>query len=232
MGTTVAVIPARGGSKGILRKNLIALCGKPLLAWSILQARGARGIDSIWVTSDDREILAVAEQFGAQPLIRPMEIAGDDASSESAWLHAIDSIERTGAAIDRVIGMQATSPLREPSDLSGALQQYERDGCDSVLSVCEIEDFFIWRVGQNGSLEGVNHDPNNRQRRQDIGKRYLENGSFYIFTPELIRERTNRLGGRIGMFVMAKHKMFQIDTPSDVALCEAIMREYGLDRVA
>lgn len=229
---TVAVIPARGGSKGIPRKNLTPVCGKPLIAWSILQARATATVDSVWVSSDDKEILAVAEEFGARPIVRPLEIAGDFASSESAWLHALDWIEQTGVPIERVVGMQATSPLRAPSDLIRALNQYDRDGCDSLLSVCEIEDFFIWRLNPFGLAEGVNHDPDNRKRRQDIEKRYLENGSLYVFTPQLIRARKNRLGGRIGMFVMDKYKMFQVDVPSDVPMCEAIMRGYGLDRVA
>lgn len=231
-GSTVAVIPARGGSKGIPRKNLLPLCGRPLVAWSILHARHAAGVDSVWVTSDDAEILDVARQWGARPIERPAAIADDKATSESAWLHALDAIEASGVPVARMIGMQATSPLREPADLEEALARYDAEGCDSLLSVCEIEDFFIWRVAADGRPEGVNHDPENRRRRQEIEKRYLENGSFYVFTPALLRARGNRLGGRIGMHVMAKHKMFQIDAMPDVQLCESVMRGYGLDRIA
>ncbi len=229
MGQIVAVIPARGGSKGIPRKNLLNLCGKPLLAWSILQVRAAERIDSVWVSSDDDEILGVAKEFGAMPIRRPAEIAGDEASSESAWLHALDHIEQQGAEVDLMVGMQATSPLREPADLDGAIDTLRREGDDSLLSVCEVEDFFIWRRDEQGRPQGVNHDPAHRKRRQNIEPQYLENGSFYVFKPAILRGLNNRLGGRIGMFTMAKHKMFQIDNPADVALCEAIMRGYGLD---
>ncbi len=230
MNSTVAVIPARGGSKGIPRKNLIELCGKPLVAWSILQARAARGVDSVWVSSDSDEILDVAAAHGARPIKRPAEIAGDTASSESAWRHALDVIESGGTRVTRVLGMQPTSPIREPSDIEGALHQFEREQLDSMLSCCEVEDFFIWKVPADGQPAGVNHDHRQRLRRQSIEKRYLENGSFYVFKPQLVREHDNRLGGRMGIYVMAKHKMFQIDNLEDVKLCQAIMRGYGLDR--
>lgn len=227
--TSVAIIPARGGSKGIPRKNLIDLCGKPLLAWSILQARGASEIDSVWVTSDDDEVLAVAEHYGARPIRRPAEISGDTASSESAWLHALNVIEAEGGAVDLVVAMQATSPLRESSDLDGGLRKLREMNYDSLLSVAEVEDFFIWRLGVDGEAESVNYDYRNRKRRQMIEKRYLENGSFYVFRPQILRHDNNRLGGRIGVFTMSRHKMFQIDNPEDVHLCAAIMRGFGLD---
>lgn len=230
MGDTVAIIPARGGSKGIPRKNIADLCGKPLIAWSILQARAARGVDSVWVTSDSTEILDVAVSHGANPIRRPAEISGDEASSESAWLHALDTIETGGTRVDLAIGMQATSPIREPSDLDKALAQFERERLDSLLTCCEVEDFFIWRYGPDGQPVGVNHDYKNRARRQNIEKRYLENGSFYLFKPDLLRAHGNRLAGKIGIYVMEKHKMFQIDNPQDIVLCRAIMRGYGLDK--
>lgn len=231
MSATVAIIPARGGSKGIPRKNLVDVCGKPLIAWSILQAKNARHIDSVWVTSDDDEILAVAESFGARPIRRPAEISGDQATSESAWLHALDVIEAQGVAIGLVVAMQATSPIRESLDLDGGLEMLREQGFDSLLSVAEVEDFFTWRIAENGGAESVNYDYRNRKRRQQIEKRYLENGSFYVFRPEQLRRENNRLGGLIGLFVMGRHKMFQIDNPEDIELCAAMMRGFGLDRI-
>jgi len=227
---TVAIIPARSGSKGIPRKNLVDVCGKPLIAWSVLQACNARSIDSVWVTSDDDEILTVAQSVGAKPIHRPAEISGDHATSESAWLHALSAIERQGVSIDTVVAMQPTSPIREASDLDGGVQMLREQRFDSLLSVVAVEDFFTWRIGDDGSAASVNYDHQNRKRRQQIEQRYLENGSFYIFRPEQLREENNRLGGRIGLFVMERHKMFQIDNPEDIHLCAAIMRGFGLDR--
>ncbi len=231
MSATVAIIPARGGSKGIPRKNLVEVCGKPLIAWSILQARNARDIDSVWVTSDDEDILAVAASFGANPIKRPAEISGDQATSESAWLHALDAIEGSGIPVGLVVAMQATSPIRESADLDGGVKMLRERGFDSLLSVAEVEDFFTWRIADDGGAESINYDHRHRKRRQQIEKRYLENGSFYIFRPDLLRRENNRLGGRIALFVMDRHKMFQVDNPSDIHLCAAIMRGFGLDRI-
>ncbi len=231
MSTTVAIIPARGGSKGIPRKNLVDICGKPLIAWSILQAREARQIDSVWVTSDDDEILAVAESYGAITIRRPAKISSDQASSESAWIHALDAIEGQGVSVDVVVAMQATSPIRESSDLDGGVLTLREQGYDSMLSVAEVEDFFTWRIDMNGGAQSVNYDYRKRKRRQQIEKRYLENGSFYAFRPEQLRRQNNRLGGRIGLFVMGRHKMFQIDSPEDIELCAAVMRGFGLDKI-
>lgn len=225
-GRTLAVIAARGGSKGIPNKNLIDLCGKPLLAWTVTQAAAAHGVDVVAVSSDSDAILAAAEAAGGVGVRRPDEISGDLASSESAWLHALDALDGRLGPFERVVALQATSPIREASDIEGALETFEREQLDSLLSVCEVEDYFNWRIGSNGP-EPINYDYHNRRMRQQIEKRYLENGSFYVLVPSLLREKQNRLGGRIGMHLMERHKMFQIDRPEDIKLCAAIMRSYG-----
>ena len=228
MTSTVAIIPARGGSKGIPRKNLVDICGKPLIAWSILQALNAKHVDSVWVTSDDEEILAVAESFGARPIRRPSEISDDKATSESAWLHALDAIEELGISIELVVAVQATSPIRESTDIDSALLMLRSQQFDTLMTVAEVEDYFMWRISEDGVADSVNYDFMNRKRRQQLEKRYLENGSFYIFRPVHLRNTNNRLGGRIGMFVMPRHKMFQVDHPEDIQLCEIVMRGFKL----
>ncbi|NYG48483.1 N-acylneuraminate cytidylyltransferase [Bradyrhizobium sp. IAR9] len=223
---TLAVIAARGGSKGIPHKNLLDLCGKPLIAWTVEQARAARGVDVVAVSSDSDQILAAAEAAGAVGVRRPDDISGDLASSESAWLHALDATDARMGRFERIVALQATSPIREPGDIENALATFDRDHLDSLLSVCEVEDYFNWHIGANGP-EPINYDYHNRRMRQQIEKRYLENGSFYVLIPSLLREENNRLGGKIGFHVMERHKMFQIDRPEDVKLCAAIMRSYG-----
>ncbi|MGQ0550120.1 MAG: acylneuraminate cytidylyltransferase family protein, partial [Armatimonadota bacterium] len=125
-------------------------------------------------------------------------------------------------------GMQATSPIREPSDLESALRIFREQRFDSLLSCAEIRDFFIWRYRPDGEPASVTYDYHARQMRQAIERRYLENGSFYIFTPELLRRTRNRLGRRIGLYVMDRYKMHQVDTEEDLTLCQVIMRGYGL----
>ena len=223
---TLAVIAARGGSKGIPHKNLLDLCGKPLIGWTVEQACAARGVDVVAVSSDSDDILAAAEAAGAVGVRRPDDISGDLASSESAWLHALDAIDERMGRFERIVALQATSPIREPADIESALATFDREQLDSLLSVCEVEDYFNWRIGANGP-EPINYDFRNRRMRQQIEKRYLENGSFYVLIPSLLRGQSNRLGGKIGFHVMERHKMFQIDRPEDVKLCGAIMRSYG-----
>ena len=224
----VAIIPARGGSKGIPRKNLISICGKPLIAWSIIQASESQMIDDVYISSDDEEILQVGMDYGARPIKRPIEIAGDNATSESAWLHAIDVIENTGIKLDLVVGMQATSPIRHSKDLDNAIQQLNLTRYKSLMAGNEIEDFHIWRRNRNGDAESINYDYRNRQRRQNIEKKYLENGSFYIFQPDLVKLHNNRLVPDIDIYVMDKYKMFQIDELQDIFLCEALMHYFHI----
>ena len=232
MKRAVAIIPARGGSRGILKKNLAELCGKPLIAWSILQARAARSIEGTYVSSDSDEILETAVQYGAIPIRRPPELATDTASSEGAWRHALDVVEASDGPVQLVIGMQATSPVRDAGDLDAAVEQFEREGCDSMLSCVPLADHFIWQRGPGGRPAPTNYDYTDRRPRQEIDTRFLENGSFYLFTPELLRSTANRLGGRVGLFGMPRFKSFQIDEPEDLRLVGAIMRGYGLDRMS
>ncbi len=224
----VAIIPARGGSKGVPGKNIKNFCGKPLIAWSVEQALKSKYIHSVWVSSDSDEILAIAVKYGAKAIKRPLEISGDTASSESAWLHSIDFITKEVGEIDLVLGIQATSPIRESDDFDKAVELFDNGKYDSLFSSARLEDYFIWKRDEDDSCIGENHDYKNRRRRQLMDERFLENGSFYIFPPELMRSSNNRLGGKIGTFVMDDYKKFQIDTPEDFTLCSVIMKGYGL----
>jgi N-acylneuraminate cytidylyltransferase len=226
---TVAIILARGGSKGIPKKNLIDFCGQPLISWTILQAKLSKFVDSVWVSSDDNEILEIAKEYGAKTILRPAHLSSDSATSESAWLHAINFIEKQ-FHIDIVLGLQPTSPLREIDDLDQSIDLFVKNNYDSLFSANEIQDFFIWE-NNNKNLNSLNYDFKNRKRRQQIKKKYLENGSFYLFKPRILKENNNRLGGNIGIYLMQKYKMFQIDTKSDLDLCSAIMKSYKLYNV-
>jgi N-acylneuraminate cytidylyltransferase len=229
IGNVAAVIAARGGSKGIPGKNLLDFCGRPLLAWSVEQAVRAEGIASVWVTSDNEAILEVAAEVGAQPILRPPSLAGDDSSSEAAWLHALDEIESLIDAVDVLCAMQATSPLREPADLDRGLRDFAEQRCDALFSAAALDDFLVWEQPAQGALRAVNYDPLHRGRRQDRSRQYVENGSFYLVRPGLLRETGNRLGGRVGISLMDFWKSFEIDTPEDVEMCEALMRHYLLE---
>lgn len=223
---TVTIIPARGGSEGIPNKNIIDFCGKHLLAWSILQATESDVVDDVYVSSDSDEILQVAERYGALSIKRPAELAHDSASSESALLHALDRIKSSEKKkIDIVVFLQATSPLREPRDIDGAVQHLLETEADSLFSMAVLEDFCCW-TSEGGELKGLTFDPFNRGRRQNRKSVYLENGSIYVFRPEILRKYNNRLGGKISTFKMPFWKSYEIDTMEDVEICKYFFERY------
>jgi N-acylneuraminate cytidylyltransferase len=221
---TVAIVLARGGSKGIPQKNIIDFCGKPMLAWTIEHCLES-GVESVYVSSDSEEILAVGEQFSARRILRPESISGDTASSESGWLHALDIIESESNWVDWVLAPQVTSPLTTAADIRNGLEIAASDKYDAVFSCSIAEDLFFWEE-RAGSLESVNYDWKNRKRRQDFPKQFIENGSFYLFRPEILRQNNNRFGGRIGMVEMEFWKMFEIDTEQELRMCSALMKEF------
>lgn len=228
MDKIVAIILARGGSKGIPNKNIIDFCGKPLIVWTIEQLKKVKKLHSIWVSSDSEKILKISEQYGTKTILRPEEISGDTATSESGWLHALSVIEETIGSIDLVVAPQVTSPLREPEDLEKGLYLFKTGSYDSMFSCSIAEDILFWERNDDGSLKSINYDYNNRGRRQDRKKQYIENGSFYIFKPEILRRYNNRLGGRIGVVEMEIWKFFEIDSIDDFNICEILMKKYLL----
>jgi len=224
-----AIILARGGSKGIKNKNLINFAGKPLIEWTIENCINSKNIKDVFVSSDSIEILNFAESKGAKPISRPDVLSQDDSSSEEAWTHALDYIENEkGYLLDFIVAPQVTSPLRDCNDFSNALDKMRNEKLDSLLSVNELRDFFIWRK-QGSKFISDNYDFKNRKRRQVINTKYHENGSFYIFKPEVLKQYKNRLGGKIGYYLMEEYKSFQIDEIRDLKLCEIIMNGYGLN---
>lgn len=227
----VAIILARGGSKGIPNKNIMDFCGKPLLAWTIEQLKDVKAIHSIWVSSDSDVILNIARQYGANTIKRPEEISNDTASSESGWLHALSIIEEHLGGVDIVVAPQATSPLREPEDIEKGLMLFETGSFDSIFSCCVAEDILFWEKNSDGTLKSINYDFNNRGRRQDRNKQFIENGSFYIFKPEILKKFNNRLGGRIGFVEMDLWKVFEIDNIEDLKVCEALMKAFIINKV-
>ena len=221
----VAIILARGGSKGIPKKNIINFCGKPLIAWTIDNCIKG-GANSVWVSSDSDEILEISSNYGANKIKRPDDIAGDFATSESAWLHAINYIEEAEEKIEWVVAPQVTSPLREANDISKGITLAKENIHDSFFSCSVAEDLFFWQKDNNGNLDSVNYNWKNRKRRQDIPRQFIENGSFYIFKPQVLRNTNNRFGSNIGLVEMEFWKMFEIDSYEDLKMCSALMREF------
>jgi CMP-N,N'-diacetyllegionaminic acid synthase len=222
----IAIIPARGGSKGIPKKNIIDFCGKPLLAWTIEDALKSKYIHKVFVSTDDKEIADVGEKYGAQIIWRPAEFASDIASSESVLKHAISTIGID--QISYVVFLQVTAPLRETSDIDLGIETIKKEHSDSLFSGAYVGDFYIWKRGLDGVLSSINYDSVNRMRRQDFeaayGKHYVENGSFYIFKPENILKYNNRLYGKISISFMDLWKSFEIDDFHGLEFCRTLFQ--------
>ena len=230
MDNIVAIILARGGSKGIPAKNIINFCGKPLICWTIKQLQMVKEISSVWVSSDSEKILEISKEFGTEIIRRPSEISGDRAVSEEAWLHALKYIENEIGAVDIVVAPQVTSPLRDPGDIERGIRDFNIQKYDSLFSCSPAKDLCLWEKNSAGELCSVNYNYKVRKRRQDISKQYIENGSFYLFKPEILRKHNNRLGGKIGIVEMDYWKMLEIDSIEDLKICEALMKTFLLDK--
>lgn len=219
----VCIIPARGGSKGIPGKNIKKINGKPLVCWSIQQALDSQLVNlGVYVSSDSQDILRIAEQAGAHPIIRPAELSGDTASSESALIHTLNTIQQQHQ-VDLVVFLQCTSPIRKPGDIDKAIRCLLENEADSLLSVTKVKDYFVWGY-QHGQGHSLNFDYQNRKRRQELPTQYLENGSIYVFRPEILNTKSNRLGGRIAIYEMDKACAVQVDDDEEFLICEALMK--------
>ncbi|NTU96827.1 MAG: acylneuraminate cytidylyltransferase family protein [Chlorobiaceae bacterium] len=217
---TVAIIPARGGSKGLKNKNIHPVAGMPLLAWTVRQALESRQIDKVFVSTDDRGISEVAKNYGAEVIERPAEFSGDKSSSESALVHAVSVIESDyHLPLDTVVFLQATSPLRKPDDIDRALEHFRAEGSDSLISVTRADDLTIWESG-GGEWKSVNFDYRNRGMRQDRQPQFIENGSIYIFKPEILSRCGNRIGGKMSVYIMEFWQTWEIDTLEEIDLIE------------
>jgi N-acylneuraminate cytidylyltransferase len=210
----VAIIPARGGSKGIPRKNLKLVGGLPLIARAILSCKQVAEIDQVWVSTDDEEIASVALSFGAQVINRPLEISGDTASSESALLHGLDVLAEAGQNPEVLVFVQTTSPFIDSASLSGAVSMVTEQGYSSVFSAFETHGF-LWQEDTEGAT-GVNHDLKYRPRRQDRQLHFLETGAFYVMDIPGFRASGHRFFGKVGIAKVSESYALEIDTPEQL----------------
>lgn len=219
----VAIVPARGGSKGIPNKNATELAGAPLLSWTLRQLRLA-GIHEVVVSSDSRHLGEIAEDEGAIWLRRPGSLSGDSATSESALHHAVGEVQL--GADDIVIFAQATSPLRLPAHVLDCRDELVEGGWDSVFSGVRIDDLCLWQ-GWPGPAP-VNCHPTRRLRRQDATPHVVENGSLYAFRAGGLLSSGSRLHGRVGSSLMPKWTIHEVDEPEDLPICEALLTKFVL----
>jgi YrbI family 3-deoxy-D-manno-octulosonate 8-phosphate phosphatase len=223
----IAIVPARGGSKGVPGKNLRRVGGVPLVARAITACRRSRFIDTVFVSTDDPEIAEISRAAGAQVIERPPTIAGDLASSESALLHALEELAAVGHTPEVLVFVQCTSPFIQPEDLDEGVSLVLDDACDSAFSGVATYDF-IWRDGEaagqpgGGSMVGQNHDAAVRPRRQDRRPDFRETGAFYVMRVSGFRAHQHRFFGRTRVVEVPELTAMEIDTPQELIMAESL----------
>lgn len=220
-----AIIPARGGSKGILRKNLQVVGGLTLISRAVKTCLAARSIDTVFVSTDSDEIAAEAVAAGAKVIERPAELSGDTNSSEEAILHALEVMENMP---EIVVFAQCTSPFTRSSDLENAVRIVKNKDADVAFSVVPNKHF-LWQQGSN-SLEPVGHPSNHRPRRQDLAFQYMETGNFYCFRSSGVIAAKYRFHGRVAPVVISEAFALEIDEELDLAFSQKIEETSGRAR--
>ena len=222
---TLVIIPARGGSKGIPRKNLQPLAGRPLLAHTIKHARQACNVSRIVVSTDDAQIAAISGQYGAEVVWRSAEISGDTAASELALLHVLEYLQQAeGYEPDLVVFLQCTSPLTLSEDIEGTIQVLLDEKADSALAVTPFH-YFLWRRDKSGNAVGINHDKAVRLMRQQREPQYRETGAVYVMRTQGFLQAKHRFFGSTAMYVMPLERCLEIDEPVDFRIAEVLMRD-------
>ena len=215
----LAVIPARGGSKGLPRKNIVDLAGKPLIAWTIEASLNSKYITKTVVSSDDKEISSVAREYGLEVVQRPENLASDDATSESVVKHVVDFFRLNKEEFDVLILLQPTSPLRTSSDIDNAFLIKLENKATAVISVTQNDNKILksFKYTSKGFLEGISNNSYPFTSRHKLPKTYLSNGAIYIVDVEEFIKRCSFLTDETVGYSMEASKSYDIDTQEDLA---------------
>ncbi|PTO86006.1 cytidylyltransferase domain-containing protein [Vibrio splendidus] len=228
----VALITARGGSKGLPRKNVLPLQGRPLISWTIEAAKQCDFIERVFVSTDDDEIAKISIQYGAEIINRPAELASDTASSIDVVSHAIRWLKRESIECENIVLLQPTSPLRDCYHLNSALQHYDKNKASFVISVFEPAHTPIKSYLQldNGSIRGLYSDEAPYERRQDLPRAFQPNGAIYAFSVAEFNKNDHFPKANVFPYIMSETDSVDIDTIEDLELVEKILKELKHDK--
>jgi len=223
----IAIIPARGGSKGIPRKNIVDICGRPLIEYTIRAAIKAKTVQRIVVSTDDQEIAEISRKSGAETVMRPNNISGDLSSSESALIHTLEYLlEREKYKPDILTFLQCTSPLTTAEDIDGTVNMITNGDADASFAAVPFH-YYLWAIDKDGSAIGINHLKTSRPMRQEREPQYLEAGSVYAMKVAQFKECQFRFFGRTSLFEIPEENCFEIDEPADLPVAEALLKSRG-----
>ena len=214
----LALIPARGGSKGVPRKNIRLLAGKPLLAYTAEAALAAKRLSRIVLSTDDEEIARIGRQYGLEvPFIRPPELSQDDAPTLPVVQHALHWFEQKGEYFDSVCLLQPTNPLRQPEHIDGCIELLETGDADAVVSVLPVphqyNPHWVYFQGQQGNLRLSTGEEAPISRRQDLPPAFHREGSLYVTRRDVLMVQDSLYGKKLVGFPMEPEFSVNIDGP-------------------
>ena len=226
----LAIIPARGGSKTIPRKNIKLLNGKPLIYYTIKESIKSKYLGRIIVSTEDKEISEISKKYGAEVIERPEELAKDETPTIDVIFHVLQVIKAENFEPGLVVLLQPTSPLRNAQDIDNAVELFLKNDCESVVSVCEVEHSLYWSFEiENRCLKPIFGGKYLNMRRQDLSKVYTPNGAIYVSTPEILRKYKSFYCSKTIPYIMPPERSVDIDNEIDFMLAELLMRKYGLE---
>ena len=222
----LSIITARGGSKGLKRKNVVDLVGKPLIAWTIEASLDSKYITKTIVSSDDKEALDISKEYGANVVRRPDDLSSDSATSESVIKHTIDYLESMGEMFDIVILLQPTSPLRTSKDIDSAFEIMFNSDATAVISTSEFDNKILKTFIEtpDGFLKGVSNNEYPFMRRQDLPAVYMSNGAIYIIDVNIFNKNLSLITDRTASYLMPANKSFDVDSESDLLSIEKLIK--------
>lgn len=225
----LGLIPARGGSKGLPRKNIKPLLGKPLIAWTIEQALASRYLDRLVVSTDDKEIAEISKKYGADvPFMRPKELAKDNAKGIDVVLHAIYWLKENDnrRQYDLIILLQPTSPLKTTEDIDKAIELLFLKEAKAIVSVCEVDHHPLWAntLPEDGCMKDFIKQEIMNKNRQELPVFYRLNGAIYLAYCNYIKKQKSFFGEKTFAYIMPKSRSVDIDDEIDFKLAEILMK--------
>jgi CMP-N-acetylneuraminic acid synthetase len=222
---TIAIIPARGGSKGVPNKNIHPLAGKPLINYMITAALNSKIIQRVIVSTDDSKIEQISLSMGAEVIQRPKELSGDNTKTEEAWIHVLETLKQQDQQIPKLLTcLQCTAPLTLAKDIDGTIQKLIEHQADSALSVFPSHSF-LWTEDHKGEAVAINHDKRFRLMRQDLDPQYIENGAVYVMKVDGFLHTRHRFFGKTVMHIIPSERAIDIDDLEDFKIAEMILQE-------
>jgi len=224
---TTAIITARGGSKGIPRKNIKLICGEPLIAWTIKAAKSSKHVTAIYVSTEDDEIAKISKSFGAEIIERPKELSQDTSDSESVLAHAISELESQGKDLGDILLLQPTSPLRTGKHIDEAINLYREKQANCVISVYEPDQSIVKAYVQesDGQIVGILNRNAPYTRRQDLPKVFLPNGAIYVFSSRRFNKYKQIPRDNVHPYVMSQKASIDIDNQDDFDQAQKLLEE-------